>query len=89
MTVWPRRSIVVVDGPASFLIAASVPTAVNRPPEIATACAIENRASTVMTWPLTRIVSGGARRLCRAERRRMRRPRSQLHRWCQPARGLS
>ena len=60
MTVWPRRSIVVVEGPASFRIAASVPTAVKRPSEIATACAIEKLASTVMTWPLTRIVSAAA-----------------------------
>ena len=67
MTVWPRRSIVVVAGPASFLIAALVPTAVKRPPEIAIASAIENRASTVMTWPLTRIVSARRRRLCRAD----------------------
>src|SRR5882724_1420059 len=51
--------MVVVAGPASVLIAASVPTAVNRPSAIATACAIENAASTVMMWPLTRIVSGG------------------------------
>ena len=50
----------VVFGPAVLRIAAFVPTAVNRPPEIATASAIENRASTVMTWPLTRIVSGGS-----------------------------
>ena len=59
ITVWPCRSIVAVLGPASFRIAASLPTAVKRPPAIATACAIENCASTVITWPLTRIVSAG------------------------------
>ena len=46
-------------GPASFLIAASAPTAVKRPPVIAIACAIENDRSTVTTCALTRIVSAG------------------------------
>ena len=49
MTVRPFRSITAVEGPASFLMLALVPTAVNLPPVMATACAIENRASTVIT----------------------------------------
>ncbi len=65
MTVCPCKSIVVVFGLASLRTSALVPTAVKRPPAIATACAIENRASTVTMWPLTRIVSadGAAWRL--------------------------
>jgi hypothetical protein len=31
VTVWPRKSMTLVFGPASFLIAALVPTAVNLP----------------------------------------------------------
>src|SRR6185436_13582795 len=66
--------MVVVFGPASFLIAALLPTAVKESPVIAIASAIEKRESTVITWPLTRIVSAGTAGGCPAKPARARTP---------------
>ncbi len=48
-----------VFGPASFLIAAVVPSAAIFPSGTASACLTENFESTVRILPLTRIVSAG------------------------------
>ncbi len=52
VTVRPFRSIWRVAGPASLRTSSFVPTAVNLSPVMATACAYENRSSTVTILPL-------------------------------------
>ena len=58
-----------VEGPASFLMSALVPTAVNLPPVMATACAIENRASTVIDVTVDEYGVGAAAAAPERERR--------------------
>src|SRR5712671_1762247 len=58
MTERPRKSIRRVFAPASRRMSALVPTFTMRSPLMATACAIVNRSSTVMIFPLERMMSG-------------------------------
>src|SRR5712691_11833366 len=59
MTALPARSTTRVQGAVCAAIAASGPTAKIRSPATATACAIVDAASTVMTLPFLRMRSAG------------------------------
>src|SRR5215813_947818 len=58
ITARPRKSMRRVFGPARRFTSALLPTPTMRSPLIASACAMENRSSTVMTFPFEKIMSG-------------------------------
>src|SRR5712692_2843053 len=59
MTLFPSRSSTLVSRPASRRIRALAPTALKRPPRMATASAMENAGSTVTIFAFKVMRSGG------------------------------